>query len=267
MKPTRAALVLQHSPPGETHANLDACLRLAARAAGLGASVVLFPELNITGYCTNHRIASVAQALPCPITDTLLHTATRLNITILAGMVEKNGADTLFATHVAAMGDGSLGLYRKLHLAPPEKEIFTQGTAIETFGTNGFKFGIQMCYDAHFPELTTRMALDGADILFIPHASPRKTPKEKLDSWMRHLGARAFDNGLFVLACNQVGTHANGLSFPGVAVAVGPDGKEISSLLSDREDLLMVDLDPGLLEQVRSHRMRYFLPNRRNDLY
>ncbi|MBI9089173.1 MAG: nitrilase [Desulfobacterium sp.] len=267
MNPTRAALVLQHSPPGETRANLDTCLELATQAADLGADLVLFPELNITGYCTNSEIASFAAPLPGPITDALLDTATRLNITILAGMLEKEGANTLFATHVAAMKNGSLGRYRKLHLAPPEKEIFTQGTTIETFTTNDFNFGIQMCYDAHFPELSTRMALGGADILLIPHASPRKTPKEKLDSWMRHLGARAFDNGLFVLACNQVGTHPSGLAFPGVAVAIGPDGKIIKSLLGDHGDLLILDLDSELLERVRSHRMRYFLPNRRNDLY
>ncbi len=267
MKPTRAALVLQHSPPGETRANLDTCLELAARAADLGADLVLFPELNITGYCTNSRISSFAVPLPGPVTDALLHTANQQNITILAGMVEKKDENTLFATHLAAMKDGSLALYRKLHLAPPEKAIFTQGFAIETFETDDFNFGIQMCYDAHFPELSTRMALGGADILFIPHASPRKTPKEKLDSWMRHLGARAFDNGLFVLACNQVGTHENGLAFPGVSVAIGPDGKIIKSLLGGHGEILIADLDSDLLERVRSHRMRYFLPNRRNDLY
>lgn len=267
MRPTRAALVLQHSPPGEIGANLDACLGLATRAADLDADLVLFPELNITGYCTNSSIASVAAPLPGPITDALLDAATRLNITILAGMVEKKGTNTPFATHVAALKDGSLARYRKLHLAPQEKGIFTRGDAIDTFKTDDFNFGIQMCYDAHFPELSTRMALEGADILFIPHASPRKTPKEKLDSWMRHLGARAFDNGLFVLACNQVGTHPSGLAFPGVAVAIGPDGKIIDSLLGDHGELLIVDLDSDLLERVRSHRMRYFLPNRRNDLY
>ena len=267
MKPTRAALVLQHSPPGETRANLDTCIRLATRAANLGADLVLFPELNITGYCTNTTIASFAEPLPCPITDSLLHTATRHNITILAGLVEKKNSNTVFATHVAAMNDGSLGRYRKLHLAPQEKVIFTQGTAIETFQTDGFNFGIQMCYDAHFPELSTQMALQGAELLFIPHASPRGTPKEKFNSWMRHLRARAFDNGLFVLACNQVGTHRSGLDFPGVAVGIGPDGKVIDTLLCSHEEMLILDLDANLLEQVRNHRMRYFLPNRRDDLY
>ncbi len=72
--------------------------------------------------------------------------------------------------------------------------------------------GIQLCYDAHFPELSTRMAVNGADIIFMPHASPRGTPSQKLTSWLRHLTARAFDNGVFIVACNQNGDNQKGCS-------------------------------------------------------
>ena len=84
---------------------------------------------------------------------------------------------------------------------------------------------------------------------------------------MRHLTARAFDNGLFVMACNQVGENDAGLSFPGVAVAIGPDGNLIDEKLSDTDAMLVVDLDADALKAVREHPMRYFLPNRRPDLY
>jgi predicted amidohydrolase len=50
-------------------------------------------------------------------------------------------------------------------------------------------------------------------------------PAEKFESWMRHLPARAFDNGVFVGACNPVGENGAGLSFPGVALLLGPDGR------------------------------------------
>ena len=54
---------------------------------------------------------------------------------------------------------------------------------VPLFDVHGITLGIQLCYDAHFPELSTRMALDGADVIFMPHASPRGTPSKKLDSW------------------------------------------------------------------------------------
>jgi predicted amidohydrolase len=154
-----------------------------------------------------------------------------------------------------------------LHIAPPEQAIFTPGDSIPLFDDRGVKFGIQLCYDAHFPELSTNMAIKGADLIFIPHASPRGTPEEKYKSWMRHLTARAFDNGLFIVACNQTGENGKGLCFPGIAVIIGPSGKVIKKKLSDRESLVVVNLKSKDLESVRGHRMRYFLPNRRPELY
>jgi N-carbamoylputrescine amidase len=111
------------------------------------------------------------------------------------------------------------------------------------------------------------MACQGADVLFFPHASPRGTPTEKLHSWMRHLTARAFDNGVFVVACNQAGDNGEGLSFPAVAVMIGPSGDLLAQDTSGREGLLVADLDASRLDHVRSHRMRHFLPHRRPELY
>jgi N-carbamoylputrescine amidase len=132
---------------------------------------------------------------------------------------------------------------------------------------SGVKLGMQLCYDAHFPELSTCMAVAGADILFMPHASPRGTTAEKYNSWMRHLSARAFDNGVFIVACNQTGNNQNGLQFPGVAVMIGPDGQVTDKRLSEKDDILVADLKSEDLAAVRTHRMRYFLPNRRPDIY
>jgi N-carbamoylputrescine amidase len=111
------------------------------------------------------------------------------------------------------------------------------------------------------------MAVAGADIIFIPHASPRGTPTEKLNSWMRHLTARAFDNSAFIVACNQVGDNQNGLQFPGVAVTIDPSGEVIEKNIGDIDAMIIADLKADDLEAVRGHRMRYFLPNRRPELY
>jgi N-carbamoylputrescine amidase len=111
------------------------------------------------------------------------------------------------------------------------------------------------------------MALDGVHAIFMPHASPRGTPEEKRDSWLRHLPARAFDNGVYVVACNQTGANGAGLGFPGVALALGPDGRVIASDTGGREGLLLATLDADRLAAVRRHPMRYFLPHRRPDLY
>ena len=136
-----------------------------------------------------------------------------------------------------------------------------------TFTHGNTTFGVQLCYEAHFPEISTLTALMGADVLFIPHASPRGNPMEKLKSWLRHLTARAFDNGVFLVACNQAGETSEGFSFPGVALALRPDGQILARYAGKRENILFAELEADVLQGIRQHRMKYFLPQRRPDLY
>jgi N-carbamoylputrescine amidase len=173
----------------------------------------------------------------------------------------------VYASHLVVTPRGVAGIYRKIHIAPPETDVFSAGDTIALFEIKGVKLGIQLCYDVHFPELSTRMATDGADVIFMPHASPRGTPAEKFNSWMRHLPARAFDNGLYVVACNQTGNNQSSLNFPGLSVILDPAGRIIKKNTGGREDMIVADLKADELEKVRGHRMRYFLPNRRPELY
>ena len=168
---------------------------------------------------------------------------------------------------MAITPEGRTGVYRKLHLAPPEADNFSPGETLPVFHGSGIRFGIQLCYDAHFPELSTQMAEADADVIFMPHASPRGRAADKHQSWMRHLPARAFDNGLFVVACNQTGDNENGLVFPGNAVVISPSGEVIETRLSGNSGMLVADLTTDQIRHVRSHRMRYFFPNRRPGIY
>ena len=124
-----------------------------------------------------------------------------------------------------------------MHLAPPEQSVFTLGNTVTIIKIRGISFGVLLCYDAHFPVLTTLMALSGADASFIPHASPRGTPDQKLESRMRHLTARAFDNALFIIVCNQTGSNGAGLTFPGIAIVIDPSGHVIEKYTRGKEGL------------------------------
>jgi N-carbamoylputrescine amidase len=263
----RIAAAVMHCPVGRTHENLERMATLAETAAQRGAGLICFPEMNISGYASREAMAPHAEPVPGAITAALEEMATRFGLTILAGMAETGPGGELFASHVVIRPGEPPGVYRKLHLAPPELPQFTAGKTIPLFTDGDLTFGIQLCYDAHFPELTTHMAVNGVDVIFMPHASPRGNALQKHQSWMRHLPARAYDNGVFVVACNQVGNNGAGLTFPGNAVVIGPSGDIIAENLDGETGLLVVDLKADSLEHVRGHRMRYFLPNRRSDLY
>ncbi|MBC2716223.1 MAG: nitrilase [Desulfobacteraceae bacterium] len=267
MKNIRIAAVVSNSGFGKTADNLDRMKTWIKKASENKAAIVCFPELSITGYHVRKEIINAAEPIPGPSTDYLATLAEIDNITILAGMAETDSNGRIYATHVVITPEGIKGVYRKVHLGPSEKELFISSDTIPVFEDNGIKFGIQLCYDAHFPDLSTAMALKGADVIFIPHASPRTTPDEKIKSWMRHLPARAYDNGLFIIACNQCGKNGKGLIFPGVGVVFNPAGEVIQSYTGTDEHMIFADLKAQDLKKIRSHKMRYFLPNRRPEIY
>ena len=267
MQDIRIAAVIFRSVAGDVRRNLDAMQPWIKASGEAGAAVVCFPEMNITGYSNLREIKDSAEPVPGPISRDLSNLSKNHGITILAGILERDETGRIFPSHLVISPDGFVGVYRKLHIAPPEQENFTPGDKIPVFDVNGLRFGIQLCYDVHFPELSTQMAIKGAELIFIPHASPRGTPKDKYRSWMRHLTARAFDNSLFIVACNQAGDNGKGLDFPGIAVIIGPSGEVIKKNLSGEESMIVLDLKAQDLNRVRGHRMRYFLPNRRPELY
>jgi len=267
MEDIRIAAVIFRSVAGDVRRNLDAMQLWIKASREAGAAVVCFPEMNITGYSNLKEIIGSAEPVPGPISRDLSNLSKNHEIAILAGILERDATGRIFPSHLVIRPDGFVGIYRKLHIAPPEQENFTPGEKIPVFDVNGLRFGIQLCYDVHFPELSTQMAIKGAELIFIPHASPRGTPKDKYRSWMRHLTARAFDNSLFIVACNQAGDNGKGLDFPGIAVIIGPSGEVIEKNISGKESMVVLDLKAQDLNRVREHRMRYFLPNRRPELY
>jgi predicted amidohydrolase len=186
----RIAAVVCRCPVGQTKRNLERIRYWVEQARKKGAALVCFPELNLTGYSNREEIAGHAISAHGSEINTLVRLAVDQQVVLLVGFAEKNGGNDLcqpYGNHPS----GSNGIYRKLHLAPPETDQFRPGNALPVFHWSGIRFGIQLCYDAHFPELSTRMAETDADMIFMPHASPRGQAADKHQSWMRHLPARA----------------------------------------------------------------------------
>ncbi|MFO8089406.1 MAG: nitrilase-related carbon-nitrogen hydrolase [Desulfatiglandaceae bacterium] len=263
------AAVCMDCKSGDMDYNLAAIERLTVCAVSAGASLVCFPELSATGYPQGLDEALAAAGSNEIVLRSLHRTAAACGCTILAGLVEPGTEETEkpYISQVVVSPEGIVGGHRKTHLPPPESGIYKAGSDISLFREGPIFYGIQLCYESHFPELSTGMALMGADVIFFPHASPRGSPEEKLESWLRHLPARAFDNGLFVIACNQAGASGGKYRFPGVALALDPQGRILAAHTGEREHVMVITLDLESLNEVRGHRMKYFLPGRRPSIY
>ena len=267
MKIIKAALIVQNCIAGNFKKNFESTLDFISTATQKGAKIIVFPEMNLTGYVAGSDITNICKPINEDMVSLFSDMAKDLKITILVGLAEKAPDKKIYASHLIFNPGGSFEIYRKIHTAPFEKKYFTPGNKITIFKSHGLKFGIQLCYDAHFPELSLAMALKRADVIFIPHASPRGSSQEKYDSWIRHLRARAFDNGLYIAACNQTGDNTKGLFFPGISILIGPDGNVVYKSIDETEGVHIINIEKAVLSEIRSHKMRYFLPNRRSDLF
>ncbi len=267
MEDLKVAAVVMRCALGEKAENLARMRSFARRAAEEKTQIVCFPELNISGYTLRPHEGFLAEPIPGPSTEAVLEMARENGLMILAGLVEQGAGGECFISHFAASPEGLLGVYRKLHLGPPEEGIFQPGSEIPVFHTPRCTFGIELCFDGHFPELTTLLALKGAEIIFIPHASPRETTGEKRERWLRYLAARAYDNSVFGVACNQVGDSDGGLSFSGTALILDPRGEVIATDTGGKEEMIYADLKGVALKNVRENHHGYFLGRRRPSLY
>jgi predicted amidohydrolase len=267
MDDLKIAAVCMRAVTGEIEKNLDRMQSFVSEASKAGAGIVCFPELCVTGYVLKRPLEAYGGLDSKKIVERLVLMAREADLILIAGLIEIGVDDKPYISQVITGPKGLIGIYRKTHLSPAEKDVYGAGQEIKVFSDESNTFGVQLCYEAHFPEISTGMALMGADIVFIPHASPRGEPDEKFKSWLRHLPARAFDNGVFVVACNQVGENGAGLLFPGVAVVFRPDGRLLAKYVGKKEKILFAGLGAGMLQGIRTHRMRYFLPERRPQLY
>ena len=87
----------------------------------------------------------------------------------------------------------------------------------------GARSGLSICYDMRFPQLYRALAKKGAFAFTAPSAFTETTGKAH---WHVLLRARAIENGAFVIAPAQGGTHANGRKTYGHSLIVEPLGRD-----------------------------------------
>ncbi len=281
-KPFRAGLVqMRCSPdPDENLAKADALVR---EAAARGAEIVCLPELFRSQYfCREEdaRLFDLAEPIPGPSTERLAKTARELGVTIVASLFERRAAGLYHNTAAVLTPDGSIaGLYRKMHIPDDplyfEKFYFTPGDlGFGSVATPQGRLGVLVCWDQWYPEGARIAALSGADLLLYPtaigwHPSEKAEFGEaQLDAWRTIQRSHAIANGVYVAAINRIGFEGpaeRGLEFWGSSFVVDPFGRVIAQSSADKEEILVVECDPRVMEEVR--RNWPFLRDRRIDAY
>ena len=267
MQNLKFAVVNFHAEFGEIQKNLAQIENWVNKLQARGAHVVGFPEMSICGYSRSGAIIPYLQNISGSVVNTLMEIAAKYHVLILAGLATQDQHGRRFISQVAVSPQDVSAVYHKVHLSPTETEFYTPGEVLSIFPYLGWQIALQLCYDSHFPEMSTLLSLRGADVLFMGFASPRETPQAKCERLARYLPARAYDNSCYLVSCNLSGFGDSGQVFPGGALAFSPKGELIAKACELDEDFLLVELDPSSLERIRNTEMGHFLSRRRPDFY
>ncbi|MDR1405002.1 MAG: hypothetical protein LBJ20_05505 [Candidatus Methanoplasma sp.] len=229
--------------------------------------IICFPEACLTGYTSETPDRFSIHASDERI-GKIVHAARDNNVTVVFGFIEHCGNE-YHITQAVADSLGRLGLYRKTHLGRDERVSFTPGNEIRVFDTPKAKIGIQLCWESHFPEMSSKLRKSGAELILIPYGSPIGGPRRK-NIWMKHMPARAADNCVFMGAVNAVGQGRGGTVFGGGSAVLDPKGDLVGEYFGADENVLTVRLLSEVKDIIGSDEnmgnIDYFM-YRREDLY
>ncbi|NLJ50077.1 MAG: nitrilase [Candidatus Atribacteria bacterium] len=265
MKNLTIALVQMESEVGKIDINLSKIKKYVDEAALHKVDIICFPELSVTGYCPKNS-PKYAEIIPGVSSKILSQWAQDMEITILAGICEKNHNLDPYITHLICMANGNIFTYRKTHLAPHELSFFTPGDELPIFEIPQVRFGIEICWELNFPQITTFLSLQGAELVFCPYASAR-TPKDRQQTWHIFLPARAYDNRIFIASCNALGQ-----DFGGGLMVCDPEGQIVVEDYQGKESMIIVNLDSSIIEKIRNPNnnslfQSYYPKFLKNDLF
>ena len=288
MNPLKIAAVQFEHKSQDKEYNLQLVDRLSGKASQDGADVVAFHECCISGYTiakslSLNEMLNLAEVVPDgPSIKLLTQTAQKHNITLLAGLFEKDEQNNIYNTYVCVNKNGLVASFRKLH--PFISSHLSSGSEYCVFEINGWKCGILICYDNNIIENVRATSLMGADIIFMPHVTmctpstrpgagfvdPKFWVNRKTDpallraefdglkgrQWlMKWLPSRAYDNAAYVIFTNPIGMDDDQLK-NGCSMIIDPFGDVIAECRELGDDFTMATLTPEKMANAGGHRYK-----------
>ena len=240
--------------------NIRLTSELVREAKGKGAQLIATPE-NTTLMAPDGgaKLERSFDETHDPALPAFAALAEELGIWLLVGSLAIKVSDTKTANRSFLIDPkGRIAArYSKIHLFDvdlPSGEKYREsntvagGDSATLVETPWGKIGLTICYDVRFPHLYRALAQKGAFLLTVPSAFTETTGKAH---WHILLRARAIENGAFVLAPAQGGTHANGRKTYGHSLIVTPWG-EILAEGGTEPGVIVADIDPAAATDARA---------------
>jgi predicted amidohydrolase len=290
-----AAVQFEHKSHDKEY-NLSVIDSMSAKAASEGAEIIAFHECCISGYTvartlSREQMLDMAEFVPNGTSlERLTQIAAKNDMTILAGLFEKDSDNRIYNTYVCVDKNGLIAAHRKLHpFIHPE---LSPGNSYTVFDLHGWTCGILICYDNNIPENVRATNLMGADLIFMPHVTmctpstrpgagfvdPKLWENRESDPtslriefdglkgrhWlMKWLPSRAYDNAAYVIFTNPIGMDHDQLK-NGCSMILDPFGDILAECRKLDNDMVTALITPEKLTKAGGFRYKNA---RRTELY
>lgn len=211
--------------------------------AAAESDLVMLPELWHVGAFDIEAAREHAQPINGPLIVELCALARGHGIWLHGGSFCERAPDGRhFNTSVLIGPDGAIAAtYRKIHLfgfAEGETTLMSSGEELVVIDTPLGRTGLATCYDLRFPELFRGLVDNGATAVLLTSGWP--TPR--IQHWDVLTQARAIEDQVWMVACNQVGAQP-GIDLGGHSSVVDPQGNVVER--AGREEcILRTTIDP-----------------------
>jgi predicted amidohydrolase len=244
----------------DPQANLVAALASIDEAKRAGADYVQTPEMtNILALKRDQLLANIVADEQDPTLATLREVARKLRIYIHIGSlaIKASAEKAVNRSFLIDRKGDVVARYDKIHMfdvdlaggeSYRESNNYRAGELAVIADLPWGRLGLTVCYDLRFPALYRALAESGASFLAIPSAFTKQTGEAH---WHVLQRARAIENGCFVFAAAQGGTHENGRTTFGHSLIVDPWGRILAEGGAE-PGVVLAEIDPAEVTKARS---------------
>jgi predicted amidohydrolase len=268
----RVALIQMRSGRSPA-ANLDVATRLIGEAKAGGADYVQTPEMtNILEARRDALMAAIVPEHDDPSLAAFRDLARRHRLWLHIGSLAlKISPDRAVNRGFLIDPQGEImARYDKIHMfdvdlpngeSYRESRSYAPGEHAVTADLPWGRLGLTICYDLRFPALYRALAEAGSMFLAIPSSFTKHTGEAH---WHVLHRARAIENGCFVFAAAQGGSHENGRDTFGHSLIVDPWGRVLAEGGVDPA-VVIAEIDPAAVATARA-RIPSLLHGRRFEI-
>lgn len=200
--------------------------------------VALFPECYLQGYATD--LPTIARrAVDGLAFANVLTMLPSSGVDVIVGFIEQR-ADGYYNSAAVVCEGEVRGKYAKNY---PNEKAFLPGREAPVFLKSGLTFGINICFDANFPDSARRLSEQGARLICYPlnNMLATATAEKWRSRSVENLRQRAIETACWVASSDVVGTVGDQISF-GCTCIVSPLGTVVARVAEGIEGVAVFEV-------------------------